>query len=852
LTLATPQKPLNFFVPRNQRKTLQTRFTASAFGSLGTTIEKGSNTAPHLILGSISPSEPLFFFFPHPFFLKPPPNEGLGSASWHKQRACELFFFEFFDLAVLFSMMLAECICNAAFRPGISFDDLQDGSRKCCWETFFHATDNEHTNDAELREFSTRARLSTLRFLLACVICRNYRSSPLFSDVLLGVEVGPVVIPLGDVWVEVEKLLDIARLPQIWKDRLNMLKPHFRPYDAEVAIKMLVRPFKVVTAGLRANDLDGHDLEGCFFVKDFGRGHLHRAGIFCLEPEVFPAEFLRDQDWNFLLKHDIFSISKCGSSVPYCLLCCSEIRCRLPVCVEARYVFQRRVDFDVAFADPFCWWGHRLVGPGGRSRHHPQWLNFGVFPIEGIRSVLAEVCGGALNQLREGPHGMLHSSRSEGGTRSVLFEEFYVKLYRRWFVPSESSSKYAFGLSEIEYWFVFAVGFFVLGLALPSYKWFLFLASTGPGIAFYAWKKKFRWFPLSCTGLFLVRLLPGNLAPLVVVSSFIFLSLAAFPLQSMTTWANFIDLGLDVSKTMWSHFGTSAWSREEFLRLFPSAADNVAGREHDFWAPSVNVEVDFVADVGDGFASTKKVADQVVKDGSSIVIFGGDMSYPKFGHPYAAKRFFEVYRDSILQSWTRYRPVYKTAFFTLGNHDFFNECESFRQLISQGSEDNERRSFCSWDIGNVVGSPSFLRFIGHWWIVGVSFSPTDDLHAVEVKIIKRRLREELKALQVERMFQDATGSDDKKKAKLDDFYSKSRNLSDRDFQFLPNFVLICHRPFWLLDGFDNPTQPNLNKLIAVLRQFGKLRLILAGDLHNFSHSKRFQEVCPLFFFLQYF
>jgi hypothetical protein len=134
----------------------------------------------------------------------------------------------------------------------------------------------------------------------------------------------------------------------------------------------------------------------------------------------------------------------------------------------------------------------------------------------------------------------------------------------------------------------------------------------------------------------------------------------------------------------------------------------------------------------------------------------------------------------------------------LGNHDFFDKCESFRELCVA------RGRLGPWRIGNGRSS-GFVQRIATWVFVGVTFNQLDDLQQAEVSRILAQIR---------RVEADA------KEPQLD-------------------FVLIGHRPFWLLDEEELRAvrQPNLHGLLTFLRQGpGRaLRLCLAGDLHNFSH-----------------
>uniref|UniRef100_A0A7S1YAI7 Calcineurin-like phosphoesterase domain-containing protein n=1 Tax=Sexangularia sp. CB-2014 TaxID=1486929 RepID=A0A7S1YAI7_9EUKA len=213
----------------------------------------------------------------------------------------------------------------------------------------------------------------------------------------------------------------------------------------------------------------------------------------------------------------------------------------------------------------------------------------------------------------------------------------------------------------------------------------------------------------------------------------------------------------------------------------------------------VEVVVDFVADVGDGLVSTRSVANALMREPrADWVIFGGDLTYPYMAEPFVSKRFLDLY-DNIWESLhkntgSKAKPH---ASLLIGNHDFFDNCDSFRELCVKTG------TLGPWELSNGRSS-CFVHQIHSWVFVGVTFNQLDDLQRSEVERVIDKIRE------------------------MD---------CSKDGPSLRDFVLIGHRPFWLLDdaAMRQTRQPNLDELLTFLEASRKLRLCLAGDLHNFTH-----------------
>jgi hypothetical protein len=290
------------------------------------------------------------------------------------------------------------------------------------------------------------------------------------------------------------------------------------------------------------------------------------------------------------------------------------------------------------------------------------------------------------------------------------------------------------------------------------------------------------------------------------------LCLAAAHLNAMTAWLNVIDFSLDVASTMWRHarvHGTR-WSSESFDVIFrrtqlDSRTPHYRGLAQSPCGDgsSMPFVVDFVADTGDGLASTRRVAEAIVQKTvncpgkelprADYVIFGGDLAYPQFAEPYSSRRFVDLYSEV----WNQEESMeHAWAYFLVGNHDYLDDCETFNQFIKRGA-------FGKWRIGNRVGSACFVFKVYSWVFIGCTFAPTDDLQPSEVDEILEMVQHKFFGFDVSQL---------------------GAHL---------NFVVVGHRPFWLLEG----NYYEKDRLVEGLNKAGLVRLFLAGDLHNFSHWK---------------
>lgn len=228
---------------------------------------------------------------------------------------------------------------------------------------------------------------------------------------------------------------------------------------------------------------------------------------------------------------------------------------------------------------------------------------------------------------------------------------------------------------------------------------------------------------------------------------------------------------------------------------------------------------DFVADTGDGWNSTFTVAtllaqpflevfdpyenkNQFIERGR-VLIIGGDLCYPDPSPHNYQSRFVEPFRhalwpekDSRSGFDSNERRLMSTpssyghphAFAIPGNHDWLDGLVAFRRVMCSAQRLGgwllpQKRSYFA------------LQLPDGWWLFGIDDQLTYDIDDAQF-----------------RYFRDIAAT-----------------MASTD-----RVIVAMHRPFWILDG--KPSE-----VISVLfeKSLGdKLRLILAGDLHNYSHYER--------------
>ena len=237
--------------------------------------------------------------------------------------------------------------------------------------------------------------------------------------------------------------------------------------------------------------------------------------------------------------------------------------------------------------------------------------------------------------------------------------------------------------------------------------------------------------------------------------------------------------------------------------------------------------LDFIADTGDGWNPTFTVAQllaqpelkihpQDVKERGApyeyiylprgrILVLGGDLVYPHPTPKHYQARFVEPFRHAL---WSEKKTrnafefadergtaanseeylTYPHMFAIPGNHDWMDGLVAFRRLLCTGYRLGgwllpQRRSYFA------------NKLPDNWWLFGIDDQLTYDLDDAQF-----------------RYFKDICAS-----------FSGGET------------VIVCmHRPFWILDG-----KPPLvmSMLFEEIIGTDRLKLVLAGDLHNYSRYR---------------
>eukprot|EP01135_Chromosphaera_perkinsii_P000981 Nk52_evm7s155 gene=Nk52_evmTU7s155 len=230
---------------------------------------------------------------------------------------------------------------------------------------------------------------------------------------------------------------------------------------------------------------------------------------------------------------------------------------------------------------------------------------------------------------------------------------------------------------------------------------------------------------------------------------------------------------------------------------------------------------DFIADTGDGWNSTFTIAqilaqpelrvhpqdvrecgpphEYIYLPRGRVLLLGGDLVYPHPSIEEYQSRFVEPFRHALWSEKKRRtafefasdranREEYRTCphmFAIPGNHDWMDGLVAFRRILCDGHRLGgwvlpQRRSYFA------------NRFPDGWWLFGIDDQLTYDIDDSQFKYFKR-------------VCAGFTGGE---------------------------AVVVCmHRPFWILDG-----KPPLvmSMLFEEIIGTDRLKLVLAGDLHNYS------------------
>ena len=196
--------------------------------------------------------------------------------------------------------------------------------------------------------------------------------------------------------------------------------------------------------------------------------------------------------------------------------------------------------------------------------------------------------------------------------------------------------------------------------------------------------------------------------------------------------------------------------------------------------------------------------DSVTLPRPQIVVHGGDLAYPR---PSA-----ETYKNRFIQPLEAALPFHKSnssssrksvgpqMFIIPGNHDWYDGLEAFvHWIIGRGNVGGWRLPQKS--------SYFCLQLVGGWWVMGVDIALSNDLDVFQYQSLLKILKEQVEP-------------------------------EDR-------VVVVSHRPQWISDPYDNKVTGELYH--QLLEKIGpkRLRMRLAGDLHNYSRfSAPTNPCCP--------
>jgi calcineurin-like phosphoesterase family protein len=213
--------------------------------------------------------------------------------------------------------------------------------------------------------------------------------------------------------------------------------------------------------------------------------------------------------------------------------------------------------------------------------------------------------------------------------------------------------------------------------------------------------------------------------------------------------------------------------------------------------------IDFIADLGDGFEATYAMAYLLAhpelsvrgvtrKDGheplraGEILILGGDLAYPNATEEEYRTRCLEPYNWAYpFTPEGEKREPERELFFIAGNHDWYDGLAAFSNQFCYetsavgGWRCRQQRSYFA------------LQLPYGWWIWGVDVALGDSLD------VAQRHYFEAIAKRVEKGDQ---------------------------------IIIVLHAPDWL-----KPEYKALSMVCQLARQNGQVCLLLAGDLHHYSH-----------------
>lgn len=246
-------------------------------------------------------------------------------------------------------------------------------------------------------------------------------------------------------------------------------------------------------------------------------------------------------------------------------------------------------------------------------------------------------------------------------------------------------------------------------------------------------------------------------------------------------------------------------NREVQAALTPIGKGKLSGI-YDYSKNSEMV-IDYVADLGDGWEATYSVASAIAApllafgdvqlERAEVLVMGGDEIYPGPSAQGYLERTVAPYRAAYAANGPFEADLYALP----GNHDWYDGLHAFTALFCQGGDDYQScgdHGFACWHTRQ-KRSYFALRLPHNWWLCGVDVQLDDRLNATQLDY-----------------FQD---------------------ISQKAIEKGDKVILSAAKPSWVLEQMLGPgATRNLTDIAEIFERHGaELKLVLAGDLHHYSH-----------------
>ncbi|MDH3742214.1 MAG: metallophosphoesterase, partial [Hyphomicrobiales bacterium] len=246
-------------------------------------------------------------------------------------------------------------------------------------------------------------------------------------------------------------------------------------------------------------------------------------------------------------------------------------------------------------------------------------------------------------------------------------------------------------------------------------------------------------------------------------------------------------------------------NREVQAALTPIGKGKLSGI-YDYSKKSEMV-IDYVADLGDGWDATYSVAraiaspqlefgDEQLRRGE-VLVMGGDEVYPGPSTLGYLERTVAPYRAACAVG-----EDFEADLFALpGNHDWYDGLHAFTALFCRVDHDYQIRDGHEFSCWRTRQQRSYfaLRLPHNWWLCGVDVQLDDRLNATQL-----------------------------------DYF---QTISNRVIENGDKIILCAAKPSWVLEQTSDPgATRNLTDIAEIFEENGaELKLVLAGDLHHYSH-----------------